>query len=75
MIPPNLPIQLPVPCRGIDSKAYKNGSWAWNISLPRDKTTTEPRPGLSLCLGRSGLVSCSLSTILSLLKALVLYGT
>lgn len=45
----------------IAAQLHKNGLWAWNISLPREKEPTLPMPSLSLCAEISFPVSDSVS--------------
>lgn len=49
--------------------------WALILEHPRDKEPTHPVLGLSLCVGKSFLISCLVSTFSSLHKACVSYGT
>ena len=60
---------------GAPTQLHKNGPWVWNTSLPRVKEPTQTVPGLLPCVGICFLVSISMSTLLSLLKACASYGT
>lgn len=42
----------------------KNGSWAWNTFLPRDRELTQPVPSFLPCMGMAFLVSDSLCSLL-----------